>query len=69
MQPEQVLQLTALNSAGQAVPLSAFASTRWVTGQVQAVRYNGYPSMRLSGDAAPGASTGCICHPEFIGDG
>jgi multidrug efflux pump len=58
MQPEQVLQLTVLNSAGQAVPLSAFASTRWVTGQVQAVRYNGYPSMRLSGDAAAGFSTG-----------
>jgi len=25
---------------------------------MQAVRYNGYPAMRLAGDAAPGASTG-----------
>ncbi|HEU4374557.1 MAG TPA: efflux RND transporter permease subunit, partial [Telluria sp.] len=35
-----------------------FATTRWVTGPMQTVRYNGYPTMRLSGDAAPGHSTG-----------
>jgi multidrug efflux pump len=35
---------SVLNSSGQSVPLSAFATTRWVTGQMQAVRYNGYPS-------------------------
>jgi len=58
MQPEQVLRMTAPNSAGQPVPLSAFATTRWVTGQMQAVRYNGYPTMRISGDAAAGYSTG-----------
>jgi len=38
--------------------LSAFVSLRWVTGQSQAVRYNGYPAMRIAGDAAPGSSTG-----------
>src|SRR5690606_3069064 len=58
MQPEQLLQLTVSNNRGQSVPLSSFVSARWVTGQMQAVRYNGYPSMRLSGDAAPGFSTG-----------
>jgi multidrug efflux pump len=58
MQPDQILQLNVLNSQGQNVPLSAFATTRWVTGQMQAVRYNGYPAMRISGDAAPGYSTG-----------
>ena len=58
MQPEQILRLYVTNAQGQSVPLSAFASTRWVTGQMQAVRYNGYPSMRLAGDAAPGFSTG-----------
>ncbi len=58
MQPEQVLKLNALNSQGQSVPLSAFATTRWVTGQMQAVRYNGYPAMRIAGDAAAGFSTG-----------
>jgi len=58
MQPEDLLRLNVLNSKGQAVPLSAFASTHWVTGPMQTVRYNGYPSMRISGGAAPGFSTG-----------
>ncbi len=58
MQPEDILQLTALNSKGQAVPLSAFASTRWITGAMQTVRYNGYPAIRIAGGAAPGFSTG-----------
>ena len=58
MQPEDILQLTALNTKGQAVPLSAFASTEWITGAMQTVRYNGYPSMRISGAAKPGFSTG-----------
>jgi len=58
MQPEDLLKLSVPNSRGQLVPLSAFASTRWVKGAMQTVRYNGYPSMRISGSAAPGYSTG-----------
>ena len=58
MQPEDLLRLNVVNNKGQNVPLSSFASTRWITGQMQATRYNGYPAMRLAGDAAPGASTG-----------
>ncbi|SDZ81607.1 MULTISPECIES: efflux RND transporter permease subunit [Acidovorax] len=58
MQPEDILQLTALNSQGKAVPLSSFATTRWVSGAMQTVRYNGYPAMRIAGGAAPGYSTG-----------
>ncbi|MDP3424133.1 MAG: efflux RND transporter permease subunit [Burkholderiaceae bacterium] len=58
MQPEDVLRLSVPNASGQAVPLSAFATTRWVVGPVQTVRYNGYPAMRISGSAAPGHSTG-----------
>lgn len=58
MQPEDLLRLTVVNNKGQAVPLSAFASTKWITGPMQTVRYNGYPSMRISGSAAPGMSTG-----------
>jgi multidrug efflux pump len=58
MQPEDLLRLNASNAQGQPVPLSAFATTRWVTGAMQTVRYNGYPSMRISGGAAPGQSTG-----------
>jgi len=58
MQPDDLLRLTAMNSKGQPVPLSAFASTRWITGPMQTVRYNGYATMRISGDADPGHSTG-----------
>lgn len=58
MQPEQLLKLTVPNSRGQQVPLSAFASTRWVNGAMQTVRYNGYPAMRIGGSAAPGFTTG-----------
>ena len=58
MQPDDLLRINTLNAKGQPVPLSAFATTRWTTGPVQTVRYNGYPTMRISGDAAPGQSTG-----------
>jgi multidrug efflux pump len=58
MQPEDLLRLTVNNVRGQAVPLASFAVTRWVTGAMQTVRYNGYPSMRIQGSAAPGYSSG-----------
>ncbi len=58
MQPEDLLRLNAVGNQGRPVPLSAFATTRWVTGAMQTVRYNGYPSMRISGSAAPGYSSG-----------
>ena len=58
MQPADLLKVHATNNQGKPVPLSAFASTRWVTGAMQTVRYNGYPAMRISGSAAPGYSTG-----------
>ena len=58
MQPEDLLQLNASNRKGEPVPFSAFASTHWITGAMQTVRYNGYPAARISGGAAPGYSTG-----------
>ena len=58
MQPDDLLRLNATSSKGQQVPFASFASTRWVKGAMQTVRYNGYPSIRISGSAAPGYSTG-----------
>ena len=58
MQPDDLLKINASNAQGQPVPLSAFASTRWIKGAMQTVRFNGYPAMRISGGAAPGFSTG-----------
>ncbi|ORL63224.1 efflux RND transporter permease subunit [Pseudomonas putida] len=58
MTPESVLRLYAPNAQGEQVPFSAFVTTRWEEGPVQLVRYNGYPSIRIAGDASPGHSTG-----------
>jgi multidrug efflux pump len=59
MQPEDLLRLNVHpTTRGRPVPLSAFASTRWIKGAMQTVRYNGYPAMRIGGSAAPGYSTG-----------
>jgi multidrug efflux pump len=58
MQPDDLLELNVVNNRGQAVPLSAFTSTKWIKGPMQTVRYNGYPAVRITGSAAPGRSTG-----------
>ncbi|MES2183292.1 MAG: efflux RND transporter permease subunit [Pseudomonadota bacterium] len=58
MQPDDLLKLNAINAQGRTVPLSAFTTTRWVTGPMQTVRYNGYPAMRIDGSASPGHSSG-----------
>ncbi|WP_426339198.1 efflux RND transporter permease subunit [Pseudoduganella sp. S-14] len=58
MQPEDILRLNVRSSTGTMVPFASFSSTRWVTGPIQLVRYNGYPAYRLSAGAAPGHSTG-----------
>lgn len=58
MTPESVLKLFVPNNAGTPVPMGAFIATHWEEGPVQIARYNGYPSIRIAGDAAPGVSTG-----------
>ncbi len=58
MQPDDLLELNVPNRQGRLVPLSAMATTKWITGPMQTIRYNGYPTMRIAGDAKPGYSTG-----------
>ena len=58
LMPEDIDKLHARNAQGAMVPFSAFTQSRWVTGPVQLVRFNGYPAMKVQGDAAPGASSG-----------
>ncbi len=58
MQPEDVLALPVMNNQGQVFPLSTFTTAKWVVGPMQTLRYNGYPAMKIAGDAAPGYSTG-----------
>lgn len=58
MQTEDLLRLNVRNIHGGMVPLSAFASIEWSKGTAQVVGYNGYPSVRIAGQAAPGFSSG-----------
>ncbi|MGN6702494.1 MAG: efflux RND transporter permease subunit, partial [Burkholderiaceae bacterium] len=58
LQPEDLLQLYVRNAKGDMVPFSTFAKSEWTVGPVQLTRYNNYPAMKISGDAAPGHSTG-----------
>ncbi|MDB5841142.1 MAG: acriflavine resistance protein [Herminiimonas sp.] len=58
LRPEDLLNLYVRSSKGTMVPLSAFATSRWTVGPVQLIRYNGYPAVKISGNAAPGRSTG-----------
>jgi multidrug efflux pump len=58
MTPEDVLNLRVRNDAGEMVPFGAFTTVEWTAGSPQRERYNGYPSMTISGAPAPGRSTG-----------
>ena len=58
MQPDDLLRINAMNTQGQPVPMSSFATTEWTTGPMQTNRYNGYPAMKLTGEPAPGYSSG-----------
>ena len=57
-QVEDLLRLNVRNSAGKMVPLSAFVRASWSLGPAQLTRYNGYPAIAVSGEPAPGHSTG-----------
>ncbi len=58
MQPEDVLKLTVPNADGKLVELSTLVTAKWITGPMQMSRYNGYPSMSITGQAKPGYTTG-----------
>jgi multidrug efflux pump len=58
MQTADLLKLTVRNAQGGMVPLSAFSRVEWVKGPAQVVGYNGYPSVRINGQAAPGYASG-----------
>ena len=58
MQSEDLMKLNVRNSSGGMVPLSSFAIAEWRKGAPQIIGYNGYPAIRLSGEAKPGLSSG-----------
>lgn len=58
LQAEDLLKLNVRNASGGMVPLAAFADVKWQRGPAQIIGYNGYPSVRISGMAAPGLASG-----------
>jgi multidrug efflux pump len=56
--PEQILKIPVRNAKGGMVPLSEFATTKWVVDFPKIDRYNGLPSMKIAGSPAPGYSSG-----------
>ncbi|MBO9376608.1 multidrug efflux RND transporter permease subunit [Sphingomonas histidinilytica] len=58
MKLDDVLNLYVRNTAGDPVRLGEVVNPRWEVTPLQLVRYNGYPTMRIAGSAAPGYSSG-----------
>ncbi|HEX2813862.1 MAG TPA: efflux RND transporter permease subunit [Sphingopyxis sp.] len=58
MTPQDVLDLKVRSAAGEMVPFGSFSTAEWSAQAPQLQRYNGYPAMTISGEPAPGQSTG-----------
>jgi len=58
MQVEDVLKLHVRNDKGGMVPLAEVVTPEWSVSPLQLNRYNGYPSLSISGDAGSGVSSG-----------
>ncbi|HOS06128.1 MAG TPA: efflux RND transporter permease subunit [Syntrophorhabdaceae bacterium] len=58
MMPKDLEKLHVRNNVGKMVPFSAFASGQWKSGSPRLERYNGFPSMSIWGEPAPGRSSG-----------
>ncbi len=58
MLPEDLNDWYVRNNRNEMVPLSAFATGRWEYASPRLERYNGFPSINIAGEAAPGLSSG-----------
>jgi hydrophobe/amphiphile efflux-1 (HAE1) family protein len=58
MQPEDLGRWYVRNRAGEMVPFSAFATGHWMFGPPRLERFNGFPTITVQGEPAPGASSG-----------
>ncbi|MEN6466446.1 MAG: efflux RND transporter permease subunit [Syntrophaceae bacterium] len=58
MLPDDLKKLHVRNNAGNMVPFSSFAAGRWTSGAPKLERFNGFPSMNIVGESAPGRSSG-----------
>jgi len=58
MLPTDLERLYVRNAVGKMVPFDSFATTRWASGSPRLERYNGFPSLNIWGEPAPGHSSG-----------
>jgi HAE1 family hydrophobic/amphiphilic exporter-1 len=58
MLPKDLEKLYMRNTAGKMVPFSSFAFGHWTYGSPKLERYNGFPSINIWGEPAPGRSSG-----------
>jgi HAE1 family hydrophobic/amphiphilic exporter-1 len=58
MLPSDLEKLYVRNDAGKMVPFSSFASGHWTSGSPKLDRFNGFPSINILGESAPGRSSG-----------
>ncbi|MBO9353769.1 multidrug efflux RND transporter permease subunit [Bordetella petrii] len=69
MRPDDIAALQLRNDQGQMVPFSAFSRMHWTNGPQQLERYNGFPSITISGEASAGQSSGAALRAmEHIAD-
>jgi len=58
MLPDDLEKIYVRNTEGKMVPFSSFASGRWTSGPPKLDRFNGFPSINIWGEPAPGRSSG-----------
>ncbi|MDV3463812.1 multidrug efflux RND transporter permease subunit SmeB [Stenotrophomonas sp. C960] len=58
MQPQDIERWSVRNQAGQMVPLSSLVSAHWSSAPAALQRYNGISAMEITGQPAPGVSSG-----------
>ncbi len=56
--PSDLEKIYVRNTTGKMVPFASFASTHWTSGSPRLERFNGFPSMNIWGEPAPGRSSG-----------
>ena len=58
MRPVDLTHIYVRNKDGKMVPFSAIAKGHWIYGAARLERYNGFPSINIWGEPAPGVSSG-----------
>ncbi len=58
MLPQDLDRLYVRNTSGTMVPFASFASGHWTSGSPRLERFNGFPSLNIWGEPAPGRSSG-----------